>query len=90
VPFLQKINPDFLIQYGICYPLNKKCLFFVVDKNSCMAKAEVKSQAIEAVLHFEYYLDLETELKIKITKWLGGNRTSYKDHGFTKVEKRVR
>ena len=24
IPFPKKITPDFLVQYGICYPLNKK------------------------------------------------------------------
>lgn len=78
-PFPQKINPDFLIQYGICYPLNKKSFIFTVEKNSCKVNVDKKPSIIEGILHFEYYLDLATQLKIRITQWLQESKTSYKD-----------
>lgn len=78
-PFPQKINPDFLILYGICYPLNKKSFIFTIEKNSCMVSEEKKPSIIEGMLHFEYYLDLVTQLKTRIKQWLQENKTTYQD-----------
>jgi len=80
----QKIPPDLLVQYGICYPLNKRCFFLIVDNNSCMVRLEANSRVIEGIVHFEYYLDLEVELKIKITKWLEDSSKTYKDESTKK------
>lgn len=84
IPYPQKNNPDFLIQYGICYPLNKRCAFLIVDRNSCMVKTEMKSQVIEGILRFEHYIDLATELNKKISRWLEYNKSNYADESTKK------
>lgn len=62
---LNVISPNLLIQYGICYALNKKCILVTIKNNSSGVLEGTKRQttAIEGHTEFDYYLDFATQFK---------------------------
>ena len=65
-----KHNPDVLIQFGISYALGKKVMFLTV-RHSSQGLPSIASKIIGNYhVSFDYYLDLITTLKPKVSDWL--------------------
>jgi hypothetical protein len=67
-----KVSPDTLIQYGVCYALEKKCLLIFIKNNSMEAFSKFESKFIESHAEFDYYLDFATQFKSKLLEWFDG------------------
>jgi len=67
--FTSKVSPDMLIQYGVCFALEKKCMFVSIKNNSRETFSEFKSKFIEGHVEFDYYLDLATQFNSKLLEW---------------------
>lgn len=67
---LNGTSSNALIQYGICYALNKKCMFVSIKNNSqaVSEKASKKPIIIDGLTEFACYLDFATQFKL--VDWL--------------------
>lgn len=63
-------SPNLLIQYGVCYALNKKCIFVAIKNNSREVLQEIKHKIVDGYVDFEYYLDFSTQFKSEFLSWL--------------------
>ena len=76
--FTKTISPNSLIQYGICYAIDKKCMFIAIKNNSREVLAENESNLVEGYWEFDYYLDFATQFDRILLEWLGSLKPTCK------------
>lgn len=69
-PYANVISPNSLIQYGICYALDKKCMFVAIKNNSREVLFEIKCKIVDGYVEFDYYLDFLTQFKNNFLEWV--------------------
>jgi hypothetical protein len=77
--YLGKIPSHFLIQYGICYALEKKCLFIFIKNDSLKIDQETRPTVVEGYLEYDYYLDLATQFKVRFLEWFDSHKPVCKE-----------
>ncbi len=70
-----KFSPNSLIQYGICYALEKRCMYVAIKNNSRKQPLEIKTTMVEGWAEFDFYLDFAMQFKSKFLEWLASTQS---------------